>query len=188
MEKEVLLNSWNYFRMIERDLDDTSQYIEPQGQQNAYSLEFSKILVLACTEVESLFKLLCKEITGESVAGNIGKYKEVILGKYPKIIEATVSISRLNESLKPFEGWDNGPLSWWGAYQSVKHDRGKCFAQATYRNAVESLSALYVLLLYLFKICDNSEPSGQGIYLSSMYRAQMILARAPKELPDFEGV
>lgn len=187
MDQEMLYNSWNYYLIIERDLANTSQYVEPRYQQTVYSLEFAKILVLACTEIESLFKIMCKEITGTSVAADIGCYKGTILKKYPRIVETTVSVGRLNEIIKPFEAWNSGKLTWWDAYQVVKHDRGNCFSQATYRNAVEAVSALYILLLYLFKMYHGSEPNERGVYLHSPYRAQVFLCRAPKQLPDFEG-
>ena len=186
MDYNILYNSWNYYLSIERDLANTSQYVEPHGQENVYSLEFAKLLILACTEVESMFKVLCKEIIGDSVSANMSSYKETILGKYPRIVEATVSVSRLGASIKPFASWNTGKLAWWGAYQQVKHDRGSCFEQATYRNAVEAVAALYILLLYLFKICENSEPNEHGIYLSSPYRALAVHCRAPQNLPDFE--
>ena len=62
MDKKTLHGMWNYFLMLESDLDNTSRYIEPQGQENVYSFEFAKLLILACTEVESVFKAICFEI------------------------------------------------------------------------------------------------------------------------------
>ena len=55
MDEKTLHGMWNYFLMLENDLDNTSRYIEPQGQENVYSFEFAKLLVLACTEIESDF-------------------------------------------------------------------------------------------------------------------------------------
>ena len=62
LTKEQLNGIWNYYLSLERDMANTSQYIEPMGQEDVHSFEFAKILILSCTEVESLFKILCEEI------------------------------------------------------------------------------------------------------------------------------
>ena len=127
MDEKTLRGMWNYFLMLESDLDNTSRYIEPSKQESVYSFEFAKLLILACTEVESVFKAICFEIEKKQVAGEIGTYKATILGKYPKIVNSVVNIKRLGRSIKPFEEWSSGSLSWWGAYQTVKHNRGSHF-------------------------------------------------------------
>lgn len=185
MDFEALNNSWHYYSIVEKDLANTSQYVEPRGQENVYSLEFAKILILACTEVESLFKILCSEITGNSVSANMASYKSSILGKYPRIVDAMVSVSRLGISIKPFGTWNSGKLIWWDAYQKVKHDRGTCFSEATYMNATYAVAAMHILLLYLSKITNSSQKGSIG-YLQTQYSPQIFCTRAPKELPDFE--
>lgn len=66
-EKE-LSGIWNYYLSLEKDLDNTSRFIEPRGQENVFSFEFAKLLVLSCTELESVLKLLCYERSGEKKA------------------------------------------------------------------------------------------------------------------------
>ena len=131
MDKKTLHGMWNYFLMLESDLDNTSRYIEPLNQENVYSFEFAKILILACTEVEAVFKAICHEIDDSQTAGDIGKYKSIILGRYPKIVNTKVSAKRLGRDIYPFAGWDRGPLLWWNGYNDVKHnrvdDRWRCF-------------------------------------------------------------
>ena len=63
-----LATSWNYFLSIERDLSETSRYIEPYGQENAYSFEFYKIIMLSCAEIESAFKKLCKKVAPRNIS------------------------------------------------------------------------------------------------------------------------
>lgn len=101
----IINGIWNYYLSLEKDLDDTSRYIEPKGQENVFSFEFAKLLVLSCTELESVLKLLCYECSGEK-RGNIGEYKETILTYYPKIVFAEVNVSRWGETIRPFDGWD----------------------------------------------------------------------------------
>lgn len=186
MNAEILNNSWHYYSVVEKDLENTSQYVEPRGQENVYSLEFAKILILACTEVESLFKMLCSEITDSSVSADMASYKGIILGKYPRIVDATVSVSRLGATIRPFGAWSSGKLAWWDAYQKVKHDRGNCFSEATYMNAVYAVAAMHILLLYLSKMITGSQSGSTG-YLQTQYSPQFLCVRPPKELPDFES-
>ena len=47
MDEKQLKNMWNYFLSLEQDLSNTSRFVEPQGQENVYSFEFAKILILA---------------------------------------------------------------------------------------------------------------------------------------------
>ena len=171
---------------LESDLANTSRYIEPVGQENVHSFEFAKLLILSCTEIESVFKIICEEIEGHQVEGNIAAYKETILKKYPRIVETTVTISRLGRNIDPFADWTVGRLSWWSAYQEVKHNRGNFFDQATYINAVSSIAALYILIFYLAAILNISFHDMENTYITSQYSHELAYFLPPKKLPDFE--
>ena len=186
MERIDLINYWNYFLSVEKDLDCTSQFVEPLGQENTYSFEFAKILILSCTEVESLFKEICSMIENRQVQGCMDTYKACILTAYPKITTATVSVSRWGKTIQPFEGWDLGPLPWWKDYQVMKHSRAYHFEAATYSNAVYALSALYILIFYAAKIANFDFPNTKSIYIDSEYENTNMLFGPIKPLPDFE--
>lgn len=185
MNRESIYEKWDYYLSIEEDLSNTSRYIEPRGQENVYSFEFAKLLILACIETESIFKQLCQTITNSSPPQDIGKYRDIILNKYPRIIEATVSIRRLGKTIKPFENWDKQRLNWWDAYQKIKHSREQHFEYATYLNAVYAISALHILILYLSKATDTRMPTSYGKYISSKYGYAVISAKIGEDLPDF---
>ena len=186
MDKKTLHGMWNYFLMLESDLDNTSRYIEPLNQENVYSFEFAKILILACTEVEAVFKAICHEIDDSQTAGDIGKYKSIILGRYPKIVNTKVSAKRLGRDIYPFAGWDRGPLLWWNGYNDVKHNRESNFTKATYLNAVSALSALYILVFYLSKITGIEFKDYASQYFDSEYANGFFLHNSGKPLPDYE--
>lgn len=186
MTSQELNDIWNYYLSLEQDISNTSRYIEPAGQEDVHSFEFAKLLILACTEVESVFKAICFKISGEQPPGNIGNYKEIILGHHPKIVDASVTINRLGKDVKPFQEWSEGPLSWWSAYQGVKHSRNLHFGQATYRNAVNAIAALYVAIFYLAKIENIDFPDYISSYISSEYSHYHIIWGPSKQLPDFE--
>ena len=186
MTSKELNAIWYYYLSIESDLSNTSQYVEPDGQENVYSFEFAKILILACTEVESVFKAVCKEITGQQVQADIKEYKNIILSKYPRIIETEILINRLGRTIKPFDKWNKTRLSWWDAYQEIKHNRGSYFSNASYFNAVMALSALYVSIFYLAEITNISFDNYKSTYITSAYKNQHIVLKPEKKLPDFE--
>lgn len=186
MTEQMLNEIWNYYLTLEEDISNTSRYIEPSGQENVYSFEFAKILILACTELESVLKLLCFEITGEQPEGNIGKYKEIILRKYPLITKAVVSVKRWGKEICPFQKWSTEKLSYWGAYQVVKHNRGDHFSSATYENAVYALAALYVSIFYLAKTAKIEFADFANTYIESDYSKTRVVYGATKKLPDFE--
>lgn len=186
MTKKELQGIWNYYLALESDLANTSRYIEPAGQEDVHSFEFAKILILACTEVESVFKLICATIEGKEV-GDIGEYKRILLSRYPKIVDTTVVVSRLGKSIQPYNEWATGTLSWWSAYQKVKHSRGSHFTFASYWNAVNALAALYIAIFYLAKT-ENYDFSGvDSNYIYSEYARKLLACKASQELPDFSG-
>ena len=185
ISSEIIRSIWNYYLSLEKDLEDTSRYIEPKGQENVHSFEFAKLLVLSCTELESVFKLICYECTGEK-KGNIGEYKEVVLEKYPNIVFAEVSINRWGKTICPFEGWDKGCLTWWKAYGNVKHNREDNFDEATYQNVIYALLALYVCIFYLSKIVNIEFADYASSYINSEYALHSIVATPNKKLPDFD--
>ncbi|MBR5339095.1 MAG: hypothetical protein IK150_03330 [Lachnospiraceae bacterium] len=186
MTQTEIENIWNYYLSLENDLSNTSRYIEPSGQENVYSYEFTKLIILACTEIETIFKILCAEKSGKN-CGNIGEYKDVILSNFPKIVDAEVYVSRWSQMIIPFSGWDSGKLGWWDAYVAIKHNRDSNFQLATYKNAVYSLSALYLLILYLAKVFETRVSDARGTYIISDYSYKYLVCSPTKPLPDFDA-
>ena len=170
MTYHELQQGWYYYLSIEHDLNETSRYLEPNGQEEVYSFEFYKIIMLCCSEIETTFKQLCKTIDPSSNCGNIGMYKSTILSKFPKIGEAMVFVPRWNgKNLYPFKDWSTGKLEWWDGYTSLKHSRFESIKEASYKNAVNSLAALSILLQYLYKTCGYDCKCDESNYFDSDY-------------------
>jgi len=166
---------------LQSDLSNTSRYIDPRNQQQVHSFEFAKILILSCTEFESVMKQICFELTHET-HGSISEYKETILQHFPGIVDAKVYVPIIAETILPFNNWNNDRLFWWGAYTSVKHNRNQSIECASYHNALYALSALYLSVLYLSKVTNNSvDDFGTG-YLYSPYSKKMY-ATFGEDLP-----
>lgn len=187
MDYQELQQSWYFFLSLEKDLQETSRYIEPNGQEQAYSFEFYKIIMLACTEIETAFKQICNSIDEHNKCGHIGEYRSTILEKYPRIVETLIFVPRWNgKNLYPFKDWEKRSPEWWAAHQKIKHSRFSSLPKATYENAVTALAALFVLIMYLYKINGYDCKIDESSYFECEYGPQALYARQPKELPDFE--
>ncbi len=177
-------NCWNYYLALESDLSKTSQFVEPRGQESVYSFEFYKIIVLACVEAESLFKVFCLYLENID-AGDIAIYKGVLLKHFPQITRAEVQIKRCGLKLKPFLEWSEKPLPWWTEYQEIKHNRGGKFEKATYFNAVSALSALYLLILYYSRLTGVTIHDQKSEYIVSEYSKAYLVISPSEKLPGF---
>lgn len=176
---------WNYFLSLEQDLLTTARYVEPRGQENVYSFEFAKILILTCTELESVFRIICEVKCPDKSAKGMNDYCNIILNEYPRIVETEVYINRLGISIKPLENLGR-KTSWWDAYNGVKHNRKNEFSKASYINVVYALASLYIALLYLGNILKCEFNSTETVCLSSSYCGKYLLCAPPHKLPDFQ--
>lgn len=144
---------WNYFLALEDDVVRLSRYIEfTQANFSAYSLELARILLATASEVDVVAKQLCARLDPACQAGNIAKYREVIHSAFPILADTLVLIPRFGLTLNPWEEWrNNANPYWWKAYNNVKHHRHTNFADASLKNALNSLAGLYVLLLFFYR-------------------------------------
>lgn len=182
MDEDYILDSWNYYLTIEQELANTSRYVEPVGQEEVYSFEFARIIIISCVEAEALFKSICKAIDPESKAGNLGQYKGMILKSYPQIVEAKIYPRRLRREVFPFEDWSNRDLLWWDAYSDIKHNRKDHIKKANYINAVTSVAAVYILNFYLAEILKLDFADCESQYFTSDYALTLSLFAPPMKL------
>jgi hypothetical protein len=155
------LDYWEYFLSIEQDLEKCSRFVEfSTSNYQTNSIEYARIIMAAAAEVDTVAKELCNLISPQSKVKNILEYAVVILKRYPKIIDIEVPIHRYNLKVQPWRGWDNNNNSsptWWQDYNKIKHERTACFDRANLENAIHSVSALLLLILYYFKERNNGE-------------------------------
>ena len=97
-------NYWQYFLTIEDDLIKLSRFIEFDSENySTYSIELVRILLVSCSEIDVLLKLLCKELKPDCDCKNIGEYADVILEKIPLIQELEIYIPEYSIKLLPCE-------------------------------------------------------------------------------------
>ncbi len=102
-------------------------------------------------EIETLAKeanLWRNELAPNSFS-NIGVYAVIILSKWTEIRDQKVEFMEKRLFLEPFKGWDKEKakqsLTWWCAFDDIKHSRAVNIKSATLWNTVNVLSALYML-------------------------------------------
>lgn len=147
------LEYWNYFLSLEQDLARLSRFVElSEANFSTYSIEQVRLLLASCSEIDVLAKALCKKINSRSRADSINKYASEILQAHPRLKESEVIIRRHGLRLNPWIDWsvDESP-QWWRAYNKVKHQRSDHFREASLKNTLNALAALFVLLPFYYQ-------------------------------------
>lgn len=155
---------WDYFVNIENDLINTIKYVEPVKENfNTYSVEFAKIINIACSEIDVLMKEICNKIEGKerfgkkSNNGNINEYKKIIIARFPNIVNSELIIPKGKFLITPFGSWEESKLSWWSDYQQIKHHRNSDYSLANLKNAIFSVGALKILNLYWLRMNNSNK-------------------------------
>lgn len=152
IQRQTSLIHWNYFLAIEEDLDRLSRFVDFSGNDEAFSVEIGRILTSATSEVDIVLKQLCKVHNPQSRADNINAYYLEISGALPTFIPFQITIPKHELTLQPWVDWDkNQPPFWWQDNNKVKHHRHDHFDKANLKNCLNSVGALYIAILYLYK-------------------------------------
>lgn len=153
---------WHYFLTIERDFIKTLDFVEfHPDNDNTYSNEFAKLMLLIGSEVDVVAKMVCKCVNPKRDPQNIESYREIICGRYHKLHTMKIEVTRYARNIKPWLSWGTStPESpeWWKAYNKVKHQRDQHFSKASLKNTSDALCGLLVLLLYYYKGEEHLQP------------------------------
>ena len=205
MTTSEFLNYWNYFLLIDKDIQLTDRYVSHSiNNYLTYSPEFSRILLVTCAEIDTVCRILCKEIDNScnfsdtsTRSGDIKGYCGIILGKFPNLPTTEIYITTLKIWINPWEKWTLSPYKspyWWSDYQAVKHYRHSNFEKATLHNSLYACAALLVLLMYLHKtvfdstmpVADNPNCFHSGCLFDIDFNTPEAKAMLEKrQLPDF---
>lgn len=184
VDKKYIADSWNYYLSIERDLERTSSYVDPDGQENVYSYEFAKIIISASVEAETILKTMCADICG-SAGQSMKHYRTTLLNAFPGIVDDKVFSRRLRQTIAPFADWNKKSLTWWRAYCDIKHDRVNNKKKASLINAVNATAAVYILLFYLAEMNKLDFAVYESSYFVSEYGFKFLFNPPQNPLPGF---
>lgn len=143
------------FAILSDDFRRLTEFVEPSDDNiHVYSYRIYELLLRACTDFESV----CKEKLIED--GYLKDPEDMNIYDYKKL-ETTLKLESVEIGLlfwrpnivyiKPFENWSTNkpPLSWYSAYNTVKHNRKNKFSFASLNNLRLSLSGLFSILVTL---------------------------------------
>lgn len=198
MTKDDIKKNWNYFKSLAKQFQQTEQFVDHAmdisgnlKNGKTFSNEFAKLLLLSASEFEVIAKALCAE-SGNPVndKANIKEITKTILSIYPNI--TNTKISTPYQIIEPLALWStnnqNLGISWWHAYNKIKHDRTHNFEVANLINCLEAFASLMVLELYLVqKVLGNLDvitPINCD-YFDCEYGLAVLAGNPGQELPDF---
>lgn len=139
-----------YTNLLIRDLYEIFNYIDPDDRNlNVFSHRLYEIFVRACTEIESSFKGIFSSNGYTPSRYNMEEYFKI--GKLTKLNEYTIKFSKWNSNhiFQPFKEWSSTsyqPISWYQAYNQVKHNRHRHIELANLENVMNAVSGLLCLL------------------------------------------
>ncbi len=116
----------------------------------AYGHEIRNIIIIACTEVEAHWKNIL-EANGQN-AKNRRDYVKLALPMKLGEYRVTLPWYPWLDPIAPFEKWvpvERGKkqtLPWYDAYNDIKHDREKNFAEAKLIYALKAVTGCFVML------------------------------------------
>jgi hypothetical protein len=144
---------------LEQDFQTLSRYLEPcEANNNAFSIELSRIIMSSPQEVDVILKSLCKLIDPNYGKGGINSYYPVLREHLNTIFSEEVSAQRFSMASQPFSDWKpEEPPLWWQANNKIKHHRSTNFDKATLKNAFNSLAGLLIVTVNYYQIVLEEE-------------------------------
>ncbi len=163
-KKEFELNFWQHYLWLESEFCTVLEYVElDNANYSTYSRRIEKLIL----QIGSEFDNVSREICGlQSVdRTSICDYYNYYTSNFNNITVSKVIAGDVQ--LTPFDGWNSTApgetLAFWKAYNSIKHDRIANYKEASLKNALNAMAALFcVEMLYmktLYNLDANEEKS-----------------------------
>lgn len=150
----------SYIRQMDivlAELFDVFKVVEPiDDNLKTYGNAIRNIIILSCTEVDALFKHILKANGVEKKDDKYTTQEYIKLKSVLRLDEYSLAFTNLDSinNISPYRNW-NSPkttqtLTWYDAYNKVKHDRIENFKLANLQNAIDSALAFATLLIASF--------------------------------------
>lgn len=150
---------WAFYLRLEKDFIESLNYVEfAEDNFFTYSIEFERMLLAICSEIDVLCKLLCKEIEPSESPSRIFEYANILCG-YNDFTTSEVCFERIKKTFIPFKDLSTEDTpSWWKAYNKVKHERtdNDNYKKGNLENVFMALAGLYSLNRHFCKKISTS--------------------------------
>jgi hypothetical protein len=152
MDRKSLMNNyWKYYIALENDLIRSFEYVElADNNLGTYSIYYARLIQSIGSELDGFFKEYCG--VADKDKANINVYYSKIMGsggKYTGIVSQRIGVDGYGKDITPFDEWnlDNTKhrLTWWDAYNGIKHNRIDNMCKANLQNTLNILGALFLL-------------------------------------------
>ena len=175
---------WDYFILLEEDVNRIFHYIEPVEENfNAFGPELAKVYLSICSEIDVAFKDLDRlvssyEDVGWDVVNNIYTSRKMIYSRFAdQFRNSWIAIDGSEVVINPWSRWwandgeeSNDNPEWWISYNDVKHHRLECYSKANLGNVLQSLPGLFVLLSCVYRYEFGKDRETVPCYLQSPRR------------------
>lgn len=133
--------------------------MKPITAHGTYSLELAKQLLSVASQFEVIIKLFLAERSPDHSASRMEDLREVLLQVSPHAPEIEITFLPTNETLAPFSPWSSrSALSWWRAYNNLKHDPSDGIRSATLVNLRDAVAALGILTFAYSATSNDLQP------------------------------
>ena len=173
-------------RLIIDDLERLFEFIEPHtDNESVFSHRIYELLLRTCTEVESCCKGIL--LANGHAANNMEDYKK--LEQSSRLSEYIVHYANWlpdKYETQPFANWAaGGTLSWYKAYNDVKHNRWNKFQSASLKNLLDAISGL--LCIIYSQIGESVQQVAKSIIYTSSVEPKVTVRSftiIPSLVPD----
>lgn len=181
---EFLKVYWKQYRLLERDLILTDDYVSiDKDNYNTFSTQYTKLLLTTCSEMDSIAELLCGSHGGKVPYGIKNKLDELIK-EYPNLKEYRVNMKYPYDikNITPMIKFGDSISDWWQAYNDIKHRRTQSneagrynYTKANLKNVLYAMAALYILNRKLYDSLEDVEKVGEGVLVSDLFDDELRL-------------
>lgn len=181
---EFLKVYWKQYRLLERDLIQTDDYVSiEKDNYNTFSSQYTKLLLTTCSEMDSIAELLCG-MYEDKVPFGIKNKLDVLIEEYPNLKKYRVNMKYPFDikNIAPMVKFDDSVSDWWQAYNDIKHRRmerneaGRYnYTKANLKNVLYAMAALYISNRKLYDRLEDIGKSGEEVLISNLFDDELIL-------------
>lgn len=181
MDRTSFTNTyWRYYLTLEDRFVHTFRFVEPsQKNFGSFSIEFEQELLTIGSEIDIFLRFMCS--IPDSDRSTMDDYSSRLLNdKTYSLLSRQVNFCYGNIPFFPFKLWSmqnpGESLTWWKAYNGVKHNRIANYLDANFENVVASLAALFLLETLYWKMFADSNKIEPDILLpeSSIFKVESL--------------
>lgn len=149
---------FDYYLELENDFFDTESYVTiEEDNYKTYSIQYTKLYLSICGEIDCILKELCRNIDSTNIANSINSYYPIVTKSFENFKQEGVYFKKEKIELYPWEEWkEELSPKWWKYYNKIKHQRldeepdtnTPYYKFANLENVLNALAALYIVEQY----------------------------------------